>query len=69
VTNLATTPTLLRGIMAPSVDDIKPILGHRLGTAPLLGQGTDRVLPELLGLTAKEIEALHAGGVIEPVKT
>jgi len=27
------------------------------------------VLSELLGLTAKELEALHAGGVIEPVKT
>jgi len=27
------------------------------------------VLSELLGLTAKELEALHAGRVIEPVKT
>ncbi len=35
---------------------------------PLLGQDTDRVLSELLGLTAKELEARHAGGVIEPVK-
>jgi crotonobetainyl-CoA:carnitine CoA-transferase CaiB-like acyl-CoA transferase len=48
---------------------MKPILSHRLGTAPLLGQDTDWVLSELLGLTAKEPEALHARGVIEPVKT
>jgi CoA:oxalate CoA-transferase len=35
--------------------------------APLLGQDTDRVLGELLGLSAAELEALHARGVIEPV--
>jgi formyl-CoA transferase len=37
--------------------------------APLLGQDTDRVLGELLGLDADELSALHAAGVIEPVKT
>jgi crotonobetainyl-CoA:carnitine CoA-transferase CaiB-like acyl-CoA transferase len=37
--------------------------------APLLGQDTDRVLSELLGLDAGELAALHAAGVIEPVKT
>ncbi len=37
--------------------------------APLLGQDTDRVLTELLGLGADELAALHAAGVIEPVKT
>ena len=37
--------------------------------APLLGQDTDRVLAELLGLDADELGALHAAGVIEPVKT
>src|SRR5262249_28951687 len=35
--------------------------------APLLGQDTDRVLSELLGLSAADIGALHAAGVIEPV--
>ena len=35
--------------------------------APLLGQDTDRVLAELLGLKAEELAALHAAGVIEPV--
>ena len=35
--------------------------------APLLGQDTDRVLSELLGLGAGELAALHAAGVIEPV--
>jgi len=35
--------------------------------APLLGQDTDRVLSELLGLDAGELAALHAAGVIEPV--
>jgi len=50
------------------VENIRPILSHRLGTALLLGQDTDRVLSELPGLTAKELEALHAGGVSEPVK-
>jgi len=50
---------------------IRPAPRHRSRTvtAPLLGQDTYRVLSELLGLTAKELEALHAGGVIEPVKT
>jgi len=37
--------------------------------APLLGQDTDRVLTELLGLSAEELTVLHASGVIEPVKT
>jgi len=37
--------------------------------APLLGQDTDRVLSELLGTTADELAALHAAGVIEPVKS
>jgi len=36
--------------------------------APLLGQDTDRVLSELLGLDASELAALHAAGVIDPVK-
>jgi crotonobetainyl-CoA:carnitine CoA-transferase CaiB-like acyl-CoA transferase len=36
--------------------------------APLLGQDTDRVLTELLGLDAGELAALHAAGVIDPVK-
>jgi formyl-CoA transferase len=35
--------------------------------APLLGQDTDRVLAELLGLSADELAALHSAGVIEPV--
>jgi crotonobetainyl-CoA:carnitine CoA-transferase CaiB-like acyl-CoA transferase len=35
--------------------------------APLLGQDTDRVLSELLGLPEAAIAALHDGGVIEPV--
>jgi len=37
--------------------------------APLLGQDTDRVLEELLGMGADELAALHAAGVIEPIKT
>lgn len=37
--------------------------------APLLGQDTDRVLAELLGLDADELAALHSAGVIEPVKS
>jgi crotonobetainyl-CoA:carnitine CoA-transferase CaiB-like acyl-CoA transferase len=37
--------------------------------APLLGQDTDRVLGEVLGLNGDELAALHAAGVIEPVKT
>jgi crotonobetainyl-CoA:carnitine CoA-transferase CaiB-like acyl-CoA transferase len=37
--------------------------------APLLGQDTDRVLAELLGLDADELAALHAAGVIEPAKS
>jgi formyl-CoA transferase len=37
--------------------------------APLLGQDTDRVLGELLGLDADALAALHTAGVIEPVKT
>jgi formyl-CoA transferase len=40
-----------------------------LRCAPLLGQDTDRVLAELLGLSADDLAALHASGVIEPVKT
>jgi len=34
--------------------------------APLLGQDTDRVLAEVLGLGGDELAALHAAGVIEP---
>jgi crotonobetainyl-CoA:carnitine CoA-transferase CaiB-like acyl-CoA transferase len=37
--------------------------------APLLGQDTDRVLGEILGLGADDLAALHAAGVIEPVKS
>ena len=37
--------------------------------APLLGEDTDRVLSDILGLTADELGALHASGVIEPVKS
>ena len=37
--------------------------------APLLGQDTDRVLADVLGLGKDELAALHASGVIEPVKT
>jgi hypothetical protein len=32
----------------------------------LLGQDTDRVLAELLGLTSEDLAGLHARGVIEP---
>jgi formyl-CoA transferase len=44
-----------------------PSIVHR--PAPLLGQDTDRVLAELLGLSTAELAALHAAGVIEPVKS
>lgn len=37
--------------------------------APLLGQDTDRVLSELLGLDPAELAALHTAGAIEPVKS
>jgi CoA:oxalate CoA-transferase len=37
--------------------------------APLLGQDTDRVLSELLGLGPAELAALHTAGAIEPVKS
>jgi formyl-CoA transferase len=37
--------------------------------APLLGEDTDRVLSELLGLDAAELARLHAARVIEPVKS
>jgi len=53
---------------------ISPIRLHASGPArvdrpaPLLGQDTDRVLSELLGLTNDELATLHASGVIEPVK-
>ena len=52
---------------------ISPIRLHGSGPsavarpAPLLGQDTDRVLSELLGLSADELAKLHAEGVIEPV--
>jgi CoA:oxalate CoA-transferase len=52
---------------------ISPIRLHGSGPsaverpAPLLGQDTDRVLAELLGLSPGELAALHADGVIEPV--
>jgi crotonobetainyl-CoA:carnitine CoA-transferase CaiB-like acyl-CoA transferase len=54
---------------------ISPIRLHEGGpaevkrAAPLLGQDTDRALSEILGLTADEIAALHASGVIEPIKS
>ena len=54
---------------------ISPIRLHASGPAgvdrpaPLLGQDTDRVLSELLGVTNDELAALHASGVIEPVKS
>ncbi len=37
--------------------------------APLLGEDTDRVLSDILGLSADELGALHAARVIEPVKS
>jgi formyl-CoA transferase len=43
--------------------------GRAARSAPLLGQDTDRVLAELLGLGPDELAALHAAGVIDPVKT
>ncbi len=51
---------------------ISPIRLHGSGPAavarpaPLLGQDTDRVLAELLGLPAAELARLHALGVVEP---
>jgi crotonobetainyl-CoA:carnitine CoA-transferase CaiB-like acyl-CoA transferase len=54
---------------------ISPIRFHGSGPAtvarpaPLLGQDTDRVLAELLDLSADDLATLHAAGVIEPVKT
>jgi len=54
---------------------ISPIRFHGSGPAavarpaPLLGQDTDRVLSELLGLSADELARLHAARVIEPVET
>jgi crotonobetainyl-CoA:carnitine CoA-transferase CaiB-like acyl-CoA transferase len=54
---------------------ISPIRLHASGpaevrrAAPLLGQDTDRVLHELLGLSEAELAELHATGVIEPIKT
>ena len=37
--------------------------------APMLGEDTDRVLSELLGLTADQLSQLHEARVIEPVKS
>ena len=37
--------------------------------APLLGEDTDRVLSELLGLDAAELARLHVARVIEPVES
>lgn len=53
---------------------ISPIRFHASGPAavhrpaPLLGQDTDRVLRELLHLSDAELAALHAAGVVEPIK-
>src|SRR5262249_34549916 len=53
---------------------ISPIRLHAAGPAkvarpaPLLGQDTERVLTELLGLDAAELAALHTAGTIDPVK-
>ncbi len=57
-TRVPTSPIRLHG-SAPSAIE-RP--------APLLGQDTDRVLTELLGLHANELAALHAAAVIEPMK-
>lgn len=56
-TRVPGSPIRLHGSAPPTV---KP--------APLLGQDTDRVLGELLGLDAARLAALHAAGVIAPVK-
>jgi crotonobetainyl-CoA:carnitine CoA-transferase CaiB-like acyl-CoA transferase len=58
-TRVPISPIRLHGSAPASVD--RP--------APLLGQDTDRVLSELLGLSGAELAALHAAGVIEPIKT
>ncbi len=57
-TRVPISPICLHGDPSATVD--RP--------ATLLGQDTDRVLSELLGLTPDELAALHAAGVIEPVK-
>jgi len=51
------SPIRLHGSAPATIDRI----------APLLGQDTDRVLSELLGLGSAELAGLHASGVIEPV--
>ncbi len=56
-TRVPRSPIRLHGSAPASID--RP--------APLLGQDTDRVLGELLGLDAGELTRLHAAGVIEPV--
>ena len=56
-TRVPASPIRLHGSAPP---ELRP--------APLLGQDTDRVLTELLGLDAGELAALHAAGVIDPVK-
>jgi formyl-CoA transferase len=56
-TRVPISPIRLHGSAPSSVD--RP--------APLLGQDTDRVLSEVLGLHAAELAALHAAGVIEPI--
>ena len=56
-TRVPISPIRLHGSASATVD--RP--------APLLGQDTDRVLSELLGLRAGELAALHAARVIEPV--
>jgi formyl-CoA transferase len=56
-TSVPISPIRLHGAAPATVERI----------APLLGQDTDRVLSELLGLSADDLAALHAAGVIEPV--
>ncbi len=56
-TRVPVSPIRLHGCRPAAVERV----------APLLGQDTDRVLAELLGLGAGELAALHAAGVIEPV--
>jgi formyl-CoA transferase len=51
-----TSPIRLHGSAAATVD--RP--------APLLGQDTDRVLTELLGLAPETLQALRAAGVTGP---
>ena len=53
---LTTSPIRLHGSARRGIDRL----------APELGQDTDRVLQEVLGMSEGEIEGLHESGVIEP---